>query len=70
MWCNGMEEWENLQGKINRENQNKKCEFKWYVFTSDNRESPVVGFNDGEMALDFMRKLGDGAIRVSKVWLY
>lgn len=48
---------------------NKDYEFEWYIFTNDNRDEPIAGFNDGDLALDFMHKLGDGAIRVNKIWL-
>ena len=54
--------------KENKNKENKECEFEWYVFTSDNRETPVAGFNDGELALDLMHIIGDGAIRVNKIW--
>lgn len=47
----------------------KENEFEWYVFTNDNREIPVAGFNDGELALELVHKLGDDAIRVNKIWL-
>lgn len=47
----------------------KEHEFEWYVFTNDNRKTPVAGFNDGDLALSFMHSLGDGAIRVNKIWL-
>ena len=49
--------------------QKKEHEFEWYVFTNDNRITPVAGFNDGQLALDLMHSLGDGSIRVNKIWL-
>ena len=55
---------------MSKENENKEYEFEWYIFTNDNRETPVAGFNDGELALELMHKLGDGAIRVNKIWLW
>ena len=48
---------------------NEEYKFDWYIFTNDNRKEPIAAFNDGELALECMQKLGDGAIKVHRMWL-